>query len=360
MPSKTQVLTIAALLLLAPAGAWAQARKAAPADSGVPFGSTRFDDEVQNDVVMGPLRLHLAPQMAVKGAGTNAEVSAAFASQISEAMAAKGLTLMTRAEVAAASKTRGLIMSPLAMADEGEIVFRNKDSEALKRLVGKIVWLGNRESGRISGVIDRLYVSVLPSEIQFAGNSARFKPEILVRGTWHATVNTTFKTNLMDANVYNSETLAAELMTAIRGSAMARTAADLEAIGVRVGAQAHALGAAWAKVAAENSLDGKLPANFLRNEGLDGTWEASLGGGFKTLGQQLRDGVDPRKVVETLTKLQAIVEKNIPVYQKASASTRWPAGIDPAAALEAARVLAVHRPALAGLLAEAVARVKAQ
>lgn len=347
-PTPSRLCLLAALAVgLLPLQAQGKKGDARPV-SGVPFVSTQFDDDVQGDQVNGPLRLHLTKWVTLSGVETLSDLNGRLAQQLAEPMAAKGLVLMSKKEVEAAKKFRGGQPSPLTMAGKDELIYRHKDAAALKSFVEKITFIGSRQSGRLSGTIDAIYVSICASNAEFGGGGARFRPQILVRGLWHGVVNATFpKSTLMDGHLYSSDVLAKDIVGIFGASSASKAAADLEKLGVVLAGEAKAMAEAWFRMAAEKHYEGKLPAQYVKNEGLDGSWEALFGEMFRRLDQSLKEDGDAKKAMALVDKVDGMLRRALQSYRTVKKGGTWPTGFDPEAGWDAVQLLNRHKTPMA-------------
>ncbi len=374
--------------------AFAQGKKSAKEGAqsgGVPFTSTAFPEDVQSDKIEAPLRLHLTKPVRMAGGDSKDELRGKLAALLAAPMAERGLLLMTPKEVEAAKRPKGGKLSSLYMASDDEVVFRHRDQAALKELVGKLTFIGSRDTGKLSGVIDAIWVSILPSNVRFGGGSAMFQPQVLVRGMWHGVTKATFNTGVMEADTYNSEGLAKEVIevlvtssrTAGRGSEVAlsrpdsaegkpsqgvttsaanapraKVALELERIGFMLSTEGKALGDDWARVSASKGHAGKLPEKFLHNEGLDGSWQRMMEELFTGVADQIRKGSDPTKAAAPFDRLAEILNRSIQVYRLATPAGPWPSGMDTVAAYDASQTILRHKIPMSRKLDEARTLVK--
>lgn len=365
--------------------------KEAPQSMGVPFVSTAFPEDVQSDKIEGPLRLHLTKPVRLAGGDSKEELRDKLAALLAAPMAEKGLLLMTPKEVEAAKKSKGGKLSSLYMASDQELIFRHRDQAALKELVGKLTFIGSRDTGKLSGVIDAIWVSILPSNVRFGGGSAMFQPQVLVRGMWHGVTKATFNTGVMEADTYNSEGLAKEVIevlatssrtagrssegalshpdsaegipsqgvtTSAATSPRAKVALELERLGFMVSTEGKALGDDWARISASKGHGGKLPEKFLHNEGLDGSWQRMIRDLFTGVADQIRNGSDSAKAVMPLDRLAEMLNRSIQVYRLAAPAGPWPSGMNPSAAYDASQTILRHKIPMARKLDEACTLVK--
>jgi hypothetical protein len=303
--------------------------------SAISVASTRFEDEdgVRSDAT----RLRIMedfPLVQIDGVETDPEAIQKYAPQAEALLAPLGLVRVSETELASFKRMKRPL-HPLFLAEPNEIVFKPKDRESFQALVGKLLFLGSRSEGRLTGMQESLFVSIAPSQFEYKGRQATFRAQVIVRGASKLSLGGT-PLNVVQQDQYrNSEGVETAVVAALKQPAIAKAIASLEALGDRCAAIMQVGTDEWAKVSASKGYAGKLPDNFLAARGFDGSWAKGMREQWPPALKKgiplLKNGKQAR-VHELLVKLEVPFREGIESSKGIRKDSVWPDGYDSEAA----------------------------
>lgn len=309
--------------------------------TGAPFASTKFDDEMENEEIQAQQRDH--PVFRMSGVSTIPELRAKFANTVEQSMMNQGLVRMSDKEFQAEKKPKGTQTSALFMEDDKAIVFRPKDSAALRSMVDQIVWLGSRERGRLSGTVDSLYIVVTPAEINFEGQDGVFGAVIRLTGSWkNVSGNDMFSKYYIDIQSLNASKLIQWVTTVLREPFLASTTKKLEEAATVVTTEYKIMGDQWKAVSDEKGYADKIPAKFLSGKGIDGSLGQAIGKNLQVMIETVRKGGSLQASLNYIASVENAIAKDLANFSKLTKESAYPPGFDPTAAWDAIQVAIPH------------------
>ena len=340
------------LYIILPAAAFGQGR-----ESRVVFTSTKWEEEVSPEFQARTMRDVAPPTFKMKGCDTIADVSETFAKMVSESMGEIGLNLLPRREVTALRAHNTKFIT----CDKNALVFRPKNEAALKDLVGKLTWIGSRETGKVSGEVNSLYIVVTPGGIEFDEGVATFHVSGRILGDClYYSKHQLRAVSGLDPTTYNMDDLFGEVVAALRKPLTGDSLAKIDQIGTRVVAEYKAMASEWASLAAQKGYGNKIPASWQSNTGIDGSWEKNMGILFARINDSVKQGVtlDVQGYEIRLDNLQDSLAKQLKIFKEAKREVRWPDGFDHDATWDAIQIITAHQPVIIGQLQDAKTLLK--